>query len=116
MAEDNTNNLISHKSEVSTRSQLATFLLCTFLGFFGAHRLYAGKIGSGITMMLLIIVFVPLLLFSTDAVQSQDEASFGALLSLAAGAVVVLWIIIDWFVILTGNFKDNEGKRIQKLL
>ncbi|MCW7494691.1 TM2 domain-containing protein [Leptospira sp. 2 VSF19] len=31
---------------------LTLFLLCFFLGVFGAHRFYVGKIGSGIAMLL----------------------------------------------------------------
>ena len=38
--------------EISPRSRAVTFLLCLFLGFFGAHRFYAGKAGTGIAMLL----------------------------------------------------------------
>ena len=37
---------------VSDKNWLATLLLCLFLGNFGAHRFYAGKIGSAILMLL----------------------------------------------------------------
>ncbi|MDT8070086.1 MAG: TM2 domain-containing protein [Terriglobia bacterium] len=33
---------------------LPAFLLCFFLGVFGAHRFYVGKIGSAIAMILTI--------------------------------------------------------------
>lgn len=33
---------------VSPLSRLVAFLLCLFLGGFGAHRFYAGKIGTGL--------------------------------------------------------------------
>ena len=36
--------------EVSPKSRLATTLLAWFLGEFGAHRFYLGKIGTGIVM------------------------------------------------------------------
>jgi TM2 domain-containing membrane protein YozV len=32
----------------SPKSRLAALLLCWFLGMFGAHRFYVGKIGTGI--------------------------------------------------------------------
>ena len=37
---------------VSDKDWLATFLLCWFLGIFGAHRFYVGKTGSAIAMIL----------------------------------------------------------------
>lgn len=39
-------------SEVSPKSRLATTLLAFFLGEFGAHRFYLGKIGTAIAMLL----------------------------------------------------------------
>jgi hypothetical protein len=33
---------------VSQKSRLAVVLLCLFLGWFGIHRFYVGKIGTGI--------------------------------------------------------------------
>ena len=36
--------------DVSPKSRLATTLLAWFLGEFGAHRFYLGKIGTGIAM------------------------------------------------------------------
>jgi len=38
--------------EVSPKSRLATTLLAFFLGGFGAHRFYLGKIGTAIAMLL----------------------------------------------------------------
>lgn len=36
---------------VSSKSRLITLLLCFFLGYFGAHRFYVGKIGTGFLML-----------------------------------------------------------------
>lgn len=33
---------------VSRKSKMATLVLCIFLGFFGIHRFYVGKMGSGL--------------------------------------------------------------------
>ena len=37
---------------VSSKSKIATLLLCIFLGELGVHRFYAGKIGTGILWLL----------------------------------------------------------------
>lgn len=39
-------------SEISEKGFVPTLLLCFFLGMFGAHRFYVGKIGTGILMVL----------------------------------------------------------------
>lgn len=38
----------------SDKRILPAFLLCFFLGIFGAHRFYVGKIGSGVAQLLTI--------------------------------------------------------------
>jgi len=37
--------------EISPKSRLATTLFAWFLGVFGAHRFYLGKIGTGLAML-----------------------------------------------------------------
>jgi len=37
--------------EISPKSRLATTLLAWFLGIFGAHRFYLGKIGTALAML-----------------------------------------------------------------
>ncbi len=39
-------------ADVSPKSRLAVSLLAWFLGFWGIHRFYLGKIGTGILMIL----------------------------------------------------------------
>ena len=41
---------------VSKKNWLTTLLLCWFLGFLGIHRLYAGRIASGLLMAYWTIV------------------------------------------------------------
>ena len=66
----------------SDKDWLTALLLCIFLSSFGAHRFYAGKIGTGILMIL----FDWLTLF--------------------------IWNLVDLILIITGKFKDSEGKFI----
>ena len=36
----------------SNKSRLVTFLLCLFLGEFGIHRFYVGKVGTGLLWLI----------------------------------------------------------------
>lgn len=36
----------------SGKSKMVTLILCIFLGYFGVHRFYTGKIGTGILYLL----------------------------------------------------------------
>lgn len=42
---------------VSDKSRLAAALLCWFVGIFGVHRFYVGKVGTGILMLLTLGAF-----------------------------------------------------------
>ncbi|OGF45156.1 MAG: NINE protein [Candidatus Firestonebacteria bacterium RIFOXYA2_FULL_40_8] len=68
-------------NDLSDKKRLLSTLLCFFFGVFGAHRFYAGKIGTGI-LWLCTIGF------------------------LGVGA------FIDLIIILFGEFKDNNKKKI----
>ena len=57
-------------------------LLCFFLGGLGVHRFYAGKIGTGILMLI----------------------TLGGL---------GIWTLIDFVIIVLGNFKDGDGLAIK---
>ena len=71
----------------SDKQLLVTLLLAIFVGAFGIHRFYVGKIGSGIAMLLLTLSFIGLL-------------------------VTGIWALIDIIIIATGNFKDKEGRLV----
>ena len=67
---------------VSEKGFVPTILLCFFLGAFGIHRFYVGKIGTGILMLL----------------------TLGGL---------GIWVLIDFIIIVVGNFKDANGLPIK---
>lgn len=43
-----------NQAAISPKSRLVATLLCFFLGYFGAHRFYVGKIGTAILMILTV--------------------------------------------------------------
>jgi TM2 domain-containing membrane protein YozV len=62
----------------SPKSRLAALLLCWFLGIFGAHRFYVGKIGTGILQIftlggLGIWTFVDLIMIIVGAFKDKER-------------------------------------------
>ena len=76
------NTFIEERVE-SEKGFVPAILLCFFLGTFGAHRFYVGKIGTGILMLL----------------------TLGGL---------GFWVLIDFIMIVIGNFKDSEGRDLKR--
>lgn len=82
----------------SEKSRLAIALVCWFFGYLGIHRFMAGKVGTGIAMLLINIISI-------------------ITIPLFVGLIVIIfimtpWVLIDFIVILTGNFKDKNGCKI----
>jgi len=69
---------------ISNRDWLTTLLLCFFLSWFGVHRFYAGKTGTGVLMILI------------------------------GWLTLGIWHLVDFITICVGKFKDKEGRLIVK--
>lgn len=90
---------MENNENVSTKNRFTTLMLCWFLGFFGVHRLYAGKIGSGFLMAYGTLVTILLMLVSVPI----------GLMSL----ITMVGIIANDFVVIAfGQFSDCYGKCI----
>ena len=87
------------EDKVSKKDWLTSLVLCWFLGFFGIHRLYAGKIGSGFLMLYGTIVASCILYL---------DVYLGAVAFVIVGACIVN----DFLNILLKCFKDCHGKEI----
>lgn len=68
----------------SNKSRTATLLFALFLGSAGAHRFYAGKIGTAITQLILTLTLVGVIVSS-------------------------IWALIDTIMIIAGSFRDKDG-------
>jgi len=71
-----------------SKSKGITFILCLFFGAAGIHRMYVGKLGSGVAQLLLTMTF------------------FGVLISAP-------WALIDAIMILAGRFNDSDGNQLR---
>lgn len=83
--------------DVSTKNRFTAIMLCWFLGFFGVHRLYAGKIGSGFLMMYGTIA-------SIIATFACPPLGGMCLITMLA------FVLNDLAVLAFGQFKDCYGK------
>jgi TM2 domain-containing membrane protein YozV len=71
-------------TQVSTKGKLILAIVCWFLGPLGIHRFMVGKNGSAVAQLILTCTVIGLF-------------------------ITVIWAIIDFIMILTGNFKDKNG-------
>jgi len=85
------------QASTGSKQKNVAILLGIFLG--GAHRIYVGKIGTGIPMILLYL-FGYVFLF--------NELYFGFIF--VAGWLT--WLIIDIVGIAKGTFKDSQGRSL----
>ena len=90
---------MENNENVSTKNRFTTLMLCWFLGFFGVHRLYAGKIGTGFLMAYGTIVTILLMLVNVP-------------IGLMSLITMVGLIANDFVVIAFGQFSDCYGKCI----
>ena len=80
----------------------------------GAHRFYAGRILSGIIMLLLFLAGLFAVLCSAIIlVASYSQEAIPVMI--AGGILLVLleiWLLIDIVLALCGRFRDRNGRRI----
>lgn len=86
-------------TNVSTKNRMTALMLCWFLGLFGVHRLYAGKLGSGFLMLYGTVCSLLLL---------GVCAPVGVMTLITMVALVAN----DFAFLAFGQFKDCYGKTI----
>lgn len=89
------------EEKITTKHWLTTLVLCWLLGFFGIHRIYAGKVGTGLLMAYWTVV---------AAVVTYLNLYLGLACFVGVGAAVVN----DFVIIAFKKFKDCRGNEIAK--
>ena len=87
-----------------------------FLGEIYGHKFYVGRVKEALTMWAVLIVSI-ILAFVGMGTAVLSSAALGFLvtgLGIVGMSAYCLVVIIDFFVILVGKFKDAEGKFVTK--
>ncbi len=85
----------------SQRRIVIALLLGFFMGSFGAHRFYVGRLPSAIT--ILILHFVGWFLVFTI---------IGLVIAWIFFIVVGLWNLVDLIILLLGRFRDEQNRKL----
>jgi len=85
--------------DIKKKSMVLAYLLWFFLGSFGAHRFYLGKIGSAVAMLIITLVSYAMLII------------FIGIFGLIA---IGIWWIVDAFLIY--GIVNNHNLRLARQL
>ncbi|CAN5461769.1 hypothetical protein BH09SUM1_BH09SUM1_24250 [soil metagenome] len=94
-------------ASVPEKSWIVTLALCVFMGHIGAHRFYAGRVMSGLFMLV-----QPLLAISGVLLGLSISPGFLVAAILLAGFGICLWLF-DIAAILLGLFSDSYGRPLK---
>lgn len=86
------------QSTLSDKSKVAAALLSFFLGMFGIHRFYLGRVGSGVAMLILSII---------------GGLTTGIIVGFVLLFIVGIWDVVDFFRILFNNLGDAQGRKLR---
>ncbi|TXJ37030.1 zinc ribbon domain-containing protein [Brachyspira aalborgi] len=106
---ENKIEIISQKNGVVCLILLFSFIL--FPPLIWSHRFYAGKIGSTI-LLLLSTIMSPIFIFLPYSDVDLVTAIL-YIIGLIIGVILLIIFIKDFIQIISGNFKDSEGKCIK---
>jgi TM2 domain-containing membrane protein YozV len=102
---------IRHADHSSTKNFNTTLFLCFFLGIFGLHRFYVGKLITGAMQLACGFALVFNLIKVYEAFFSGQ--SLFALQLCFIAVVLLIWPAIDSVLIVLGKFTDVWGRFIR---
>lgn len=88
---DDTTAMLAYQAR--KKDALIAYLLWFFFGMFGAHRFYSSRVGSGVAMLVISLVSIPLCLI---------------LIGYLTYFAVFIWWIVDAFLIPSWIQQHNE--------
>ena len=86
----------------SFKAKTTAAILAWFLGCFGIHRLYIGKIGTGILMLIIGLI----------AVVSYVNGWLGPFIIFTF--IAGIWTVVDFITIICGSMTDGDGNLIKE--
>lgn len=116
MEQNNVQEQIIKSNDRSEKSWVACLLLCIFLGEIYGHKFYVGRVREALTMWAILVVSI-ILAFIGMGTAVFSSAWVGFLISglgIVGMSAYCIVVIVDFFVILVGKFKDAEGKYVTK--
>lgn len=87
----------------SPKSQFALIVLFLLLGGFGMHRFYAGRTQTAILQMSISAAAI---IFLVSSIIGRDQSVLTA--STLLFVVNGVWMIVDFFTVVTGRFRDSD--------
>jgi TM2 domain-containing membrane protein YozV len=98
---------------VSPKSRLVAFLCCIFFGIIGVHSFYAGKVVTGVVLIVLLILET-VIAFILSTVLAIFTAGLGVMIFPLFFIPTEIWIFVDFIMILIGKYKDSKGRVISR--
>ena len=98
---------LNKPNKFSSKSRLTALLLGIFLGGFGIHNFYLGKIGKG--FLKIVMRFLGIILFSIGYFEIFNYNEIVFYIGLCIIFIPIVWAFFEWIFIALGEAKDSEG-------
>lgn len=90
------------------------FAFITIFGYIYIYKFYVGKIFEGFIAWIIGIAAAIFFVMGMAFFYGDENGIVFIILAFLLGFIYLAWIVIDFFAILIGKFKDSEGKYVVK--